>query len=67
MTVMTLGQTIWREVEAEGCELIVRGPVVGGNLSENAARGKRQWTTKAASRVISFDALRIAAKMCGNV
>jgi hypothetical protein len=30
----------------------IKGPVIGGNLSENAARGKRQWTKKVASRVI---------------
>ena len=35
-----------------GLRTHIRDPVVGGNLSENAPRGKRQWTKKVASRVI---------------
>jgi hypothetical protein len=65
MTVMTLGQAIRREVGAEGCEFMSAIPLSGGNLSEKAVRGKRQWTKKVASRVI-VRCLLIVAKMRSN-
>jgi hypothetical protein len=47
MTVMTLGQTIWREAEGGGCELMSENPVAARNVSENACRGKRRGPQKA--------------------
>ena len=52
MTVMTLGQTIWREAVGEGCELMDKGPVAGRNLSEKAPAIKRKRPKKAPSRDI---------------
>ncbi len=60
MTVTTLGQTIWREPEEEGCVLMGIGPVAGRNLSEKAGAIKRKRPKKAGSRDIdcrkSFEA-----------
>src|SRR5712672_201724 len=53
MTVMTVGQTIWRRLVGEGCELMGLYPVWGRNLPEKCFAIKRKRLKKAPSRDIS--------------
>src|ERR1700676_3272205 len=52
MTVMTLGQTIWRRAVGEGCELMRLCPVAGRNLPEKCSAIKLKRPKKAPSRGI---------------
>ena len=47
MTVMTLGQMIWREAVGEGCAFMGPGSCCGRNLYEKAPAIKRKRPKKA--------------------
>src|SRR5260370_10225670 len=58
MTVMTLGQMIWRALVGEGCELMGLCPVRVRNLSEKCSAIKRKRPKKAPSRDIGSSIVR---------